>query len=53
MLHEGNFILDTSPDELDDVNDEVVTRFINGYASPEELAELDNGQFTIPKKDEQ
>ncbi len=50
MLHEGNFILDTTPDELDDVSDEIVTRFINGYASPEELAELDNGQFAIAEK---
>lgn len=53
MLHDGKFILDISPDELDDVNDEVVARFINGYASPEELAELDNGQFATPEKDEQ
>jgi phospholipid/cholesterol/gamma-HCH transport system ATP-binding protein len=40
MLHNGKFILDTTPSELDDIHDEVVTRFINGQASPDELAEL-------------
>ena len=40
MLHEGKFIADVTPDQLDDVTDEVVRRFIQGQACPEELAEL-------------
>ena len=45
MLHSGKFILDTTPDDLDDVTDEVVSRFINGRASPEELAKIQTGQL--------
>ncbi len=43
MLHEGKFILDTTPEELDHVQNEVVEQFIAGRAGPEELAELDAG----------
>ncbi len=54
MLHSGKFILDTTPDDLDDITDEVVSRFINGQASPEELAEIQTGQLgpekTPPEK---
>lgn len=40
MLHEGQFILDTTPDRLEDVEDDIVRRFVDGQASPEELATL-------------
>ena len=43
MLHEGKLIVDASPAELDDVDDEVVRRFVQGRASPEELAQLQRG----------
>ena len=43
MLHEGRFILDTTPARLDQVDNEVVARFVGGHASPEELAELERG----------
>ncbi len=43
MLHEGRFLLDTTPRDLDNVTDEVVKRFIVGQASPDELAQLQNG----------
>lgn len=45
MLHEGNFILDTTPEELDQVRDETVRRFLAGRAASEELAELDTGRL--------
>jgi phospholipid/cholesterol/gamma-HCH transport system ATP-binding protein len=45
MLHEGKFILDTTPEELDHVHNEVVARFIAGRAGPEELAELQAGRL--------
>ena len=43
MLHEGRFILNTTPDKLADVRDETAVRFVEGRASPEELAELQGG----------
>lgn len=43
MLHGGHFIADTTPEQLDQVDNEVVTRFVEGRASPEELAELERG----------
>ncbi|MHC4563449.1 MAG: ABC transporter ATP-binding protein [Planctomycetota bacterium] len=46
MLHEGRILIDTTPDKLDDVDDEVVSRFVQGRASPEELAELRNGRLS-------
>ncbi|MBN1556331.1 MAG: hypothetical protein JXA11_16445, partial [Phycisphaerae bacterium] len=45
MLHEGKFILDTTPEELDHVHDEVVERFIQGRAGPGELAELETDRL--------
>jgi phospholipid/cholesterol/gamma-HCH transport system ATP-binding protein len=45
MLHEGKFILDTSPEGLDHIDNGVVSRFVQGQASPEELAELRTGRF--------
>jgi len=47
MLHEGHFIADTTPDRLGDVQDEVVARFVEGRASPAELAELDAGHLGL------
>ena len=40
MLHNGRFIADAPPEQLDAIDDEVVTRFVEGRASPEELATL-------------
>jgi len=37
MLHGGTFIADTTPEGLDAIDNDVVTRFIHGAASPEEL----------------
>jgi len=45
MLDKGHFIVDTTPEELDSINDETVMRFINGQASDAELAELQTEQF--------
>ena len=43
MLHEGRFIADTSPDDIEKVDNEVFARFVQGKASQEELRELDSG----------
>ncbi len=48
MLYEGKFIADAAPADLSDVDDEVVTRFVEGRASPDELRELETGQFGSP-----
>jgi len=40
MLHEGRFIADTSPESLEHIDNDVVVRFVEGRASPEELDEL-------------
>ena len=45
MLHEGRFIADATPQSLDSTGDEVVARFVEGKASPEELAELETGRL--------
>ena len=45
MLHNGQLVADTTPDELDEIDDEVVSRFVQGRASPSELATLREGQF--------
>jgi phospholipid/cholesterol/gamma-HCH transport system ATP-binding protein len=46
MLHEGQLIIDTTPEGLDKTRDETVVRFINGQASAEELAKLRSEQFS-------
>ncbi|MDP6636184.1 MAG: ATP-binding cassette domain-containing protein [Phycisphaerae bacterium] len=46
MLNEGHFIVDTTPEGLDDIDNETVMRFIDGQASEAELAELQTEQFT-------
>ncbi len=43
MLHDGHFIADAAPDQLNRLDNEAVARFIEGRASPEELAELERG----------
>ena len=53
MLDEGHLIVDTTPEGLDDINDETVKRFINGQASAEELAELQTEQFTATGRSQQ
>jgi len=45
MLRGGRFIVDTAPDKLDGIDDEVVARFVHGEASREELAELETGRL--------
>jgi phospholipid/cholesterol/gamma-HCH transport system ATP-binding protein len=45
MLHEGKFVIDTTPDKLQHVDDEVVVRFIEGRAGSEELAKIRSGQL--------
>ena len=44
MLHEGVFIVDTTPDKLDHIDNEAVAHFVEGRASREELAEIQAGQ---------
>jgi len=48
MLHEGRFHLDTTPDRLDEIDDEVVRHFVTGQASDDELAEIQAGQIQQP-----
>jgi phospholipid/cholesterol/gamma-HCH transport system ATP-binding protein len=43
MLHEGRILCDSTPDELDGVDNAIVQRFIRGQASPDELARLKSG----------
>ncbi|MBS3733324.1 MAG: ABC transporter ATP-binding protein [Phycisphaerae bacterium] len=43
MLYNGHFIADTSAEKLDRVDNEVVARFVQGRASPDELARIETG----------
>ena len=45
MLDEGQLIVDTTPEGLNDIRDETVMRFIHGQASAAELAELQTEQL--------
>ena len=45
MLHEGHFIADTTPEELDAVDNEAFVRFVQGRADEEELAKLETRKF--------
>jgi phospholipid/cholesterol/gamma-HCH transport system ATP-binding protein len=40
MLHGGKFVIDTTPDLLDEVTNEVVADFVEGRAGAEELAKI-------------
>jgi len=44
MLHEGRILADTTPGELEDIQDDTVVRFVQGRATAEELGELTSGQ---------
>lgn len=46
MLHDGKLIVDTTPDKLENVDNEIVARFVEGRASDEELAELEAAPLT-------
>ena len=46
MLNEGRFIADTSPADIEKVDNEVFARFVQGKASQEELRELESGRFS-------
>jgi phospholipid/cholesterol/gamma-HCH transport system ATP-binding protein len=46
MLHEGRFIADTSPADIEKVDNEVFARFVQGKASQEELRELESGRLS-------
>ncbi len=50
MLHEGQFIADVTPEQLDHVDHEVVQRFVQGQACPEELAELQHNHSELHKE---
>ncbi len=50
MLHEGTFIADVTPEQLDHVDHDAVQRFVQGQACPEELAELQNNHSELPKE---
>jgi phospholipid/cholesterol/gamma-HCH transport system ATP-binding protein len=45
MLYGGRFITDTTPDRLDEMDNKVFVRFIQGRADAAELAELESGRF--------
>lgn len=47
MLHDGRFLIDTTPDRLERVGNEVVARFVEGRASREELAEIETGRLAF------
>ncbi|MFA6135576.1 MAG: ABC transporter ATP-binding protein [Phycisphaerae bacterium] len=45
MLHDGRFIADAAPGEMDKITDTIVARFVQGRASEEELAQLRTGHL--------
>ncbi len=47
MLHNGRFVIDTTPDRLQQADNDVVTRFVEGRASDEELARIQDGQSRL------
>ena len=44
MLHDGGLIADTPPEGIDEIDNEVVRRFIHGQASEDELADIRRSQ---------
>ena len=46
MLHEGRFIADGSPAELESIDNDIVQRFVHGRASQEELDQIRNGSLS-------
>jgi phospholipid/cholesterol/gamma-HCH transport system ATP-binding protein len=53
MLYGGHFIADAPPSELEDVDNEMVARFVEGRASEEELAELEATHLGHPDRSRQ
>jgi len=49
MLYNGHFIVQTTPEGLCRVDNEVVARFVKGRANPQELAELERGGWTTTR----
>ncbi len=47
MLHEGKFIVDAPPDQIDTIDNEVVARFVEGRADAQELARLRAGHEKV------
>ena len=45
MLDKGHFVADTTAEGLGQIDDKVVSRFVQGRASDEELAQLQTGQL--------
>ncbi len=43
MLYNSRILVDTTPDGLREITDDVVVRFVDGQATPEELDELKHG----------
>ena len=50
MLYEGRFVADSAPDKLLAEGSDIVTRFVHGRASKQELAEIEAAQ--LPNHDE-
>jgi phospholipid/cholesterol/gamma-HCH transport system ATP-binding protein len=49
MLHQGRILADTTPAGLAGIKNEVVARFVEGRATPEELRELVYGEPSRPE----
>lgn len=45
MLHDGRFIADTTPDRLDQIDNEIVRHFVEGRVGDQELAQLERGRI--------
>ena len=45
MLHGGRFIADTTPAQLDAIDNDVVAKFVEGRAGDEDLDQLEHGQL--------
>ena len=52
MLYRGKFVVDTTPDKLEGVNNEIVARFVEGRASREELREIEAVPAAVPGGEE-
>ena len=44
MLYDGRLLVDTTPEGLEKVTDDIVVRFVDGRATAEELSELKSGR---------
>jgi len=43
MLNDARFVVDTTPDKLDKIDNDLVARFVEGRVSDEDLAEIERG----------